>query len=91
MTRLEWGMRLRQNDLTWQVVSEEVVVLDLSGSIYLKVNGSGRTLWEALAEGSSEAELAARLAEQYGIDAEQASADVSAFLADLRGRGLVEE
>lgn len=84
-------MRLRQNDLTWQVVGDDVVVLDLGGSVYLRVNGSGRVLWEALAAGAGEAELAGALVERFGIDAAQAGADVDAFLTDLRARGLVEE
>ena len=37
-------MKLRQTDLTWHVAGDDVVVLDLDGSVYLKVNGSGRLL-----------------------------------------------
>lgn len=85
-------MRLRRQALTWQVVGDEVIVLDLDGSLYLKVNGSGRVLWEALAEAATtDSELIDLLVSGYDIDRSRASADVAAFLADLRSRGLIEE
>jgi Coenzyme PQQ synthesis protein D (PqqD) len=84
-------MQLRQENLTWQVAGDDVVVLDLRGSVYLKLNGTGRVLWEALVEPRTAAELATALVEQYGIEDERAAADVSAFLDDLRRRDLLEE
>lgn len=84
-------MQLRKTDLTWHTVGEEIVVLDLDGSVYLKLNGSGRMLWELLTDPSDEESLAAALVGGYGIDKERAAADVGAFLADLRQRGLLVE
>ena len=84
-------MRLRQHDLTWHVAGDDVVVLDLDGSVYLKVNGSGRVLWELLAEPRTESELVAALVERYGIDVSTATANVADFVADLRQRGIVED
>jgi hypothetical protein len=84
-------MRLRQTDLTWQVAGDDVVVLDLGGSVYLKLNGSGRVLWEGLAESSTEPELTQTLVDHYAIDEARAAADVAVFLADLRARGLLVE
>ncbi len=82
-------MQLRQSDLTWQVAGDDVIVLDLSGSVYLKLNGSGRVLWEELREPRSEADLAAALVREYGIDESRAATDVAAFVADLRARDLL--
>lgn len=84
-------MRLRDKALTWQAVGDDVIVLDLDGSMYLRINGSGSVLWEALADGASEAELTDMLLEEFDVTTEQASADVGAFVADLRSRGLIEE
>ncbi len=83
-------MQLRQENLTWQVAGDDVVVLDLRGSVYLKLNGTGRDLWEALVEPRTESELVSALVAKYGIDEERASSDVAAFLEDLRGRQLLE-
>jgi hypothetical protein len=83
-------MQLRQENLTWQVAGDDVVVLDLRGSVYLKLNGTGRVLWEALVEPRTDSELVTSLVEKYGIDEERAAADVAAFLEDLRRRDLLE-
>jgi hypothetical protein len=83
-------IQLRQTGLTWNVIGDEVVVLDLEGSVYLKLNGSGRALWEHLVEPRSEDELVALLVEQFEITAARATADVEAFVADLRARHLLE-
>ncbi len=84
-------MHLRQTDVTWHVAGDEVVVLDLEGSVYLKLNGTARLLWERLAEGCDTSELSTSLVEHYGIDEQRASADVEGFLAELRRRKLVED
>jgi hypothetical protein len=83
-------MQLRQENLTWQVAGDDVVVLDLRGSVYLKLNGTARDLWEALVEPRTDAELVTGLVEKYGIDEERAASDVAAFLGDLRRRDLLE-
>jgi hypothetical protein len=75
--------------VTWHVAGDDVVVLDLQGSVYLKLNGSGRVLWERLVEPCTEGDLVAALVDMYGIDEARARADVEAFVADLRGRGLL--
>jgi hypothetical protein len=83
-------MQLRGDGLTWQTVGDEVVVLDLDGSVYLRLNDSARTLWELLADDRTQEELVDALVDQYGIDHGRASADVADFLAELRRRGLIE-
>jgi hypothetical protein len=84
-------MQLRQADLTWQTVGDDLVVLDLAGSVYLKLNGSAKVLWEALAEPRTADDLRDALIERYGIDHERAVGDVAKFLDDLRARDLLAE
>lgn len=84
-------VKLRQAGLTWHVAGDDVVVLDLEGSTYLKLNGSGRVLWECLAEPCVESDLVDALTEQYEIDEGRAAIDVAGFLAELRRRGILDE
>ena len=84
-------MKLRDQNLTWQVVGEDVVILDLQESVYLKLNGSGRVLWEALADSRTESELVAVLVGTFGIDEDRATSDVASFVGQLRGRGLIDD
>ena len=82
-------MQLRQAGLTWQVVGEELVILDLDGSVYLKLNGSARLLWEHLAQSCTHSELVDALVEKYAVEEQVAAADVTAFLSELDRRGLL--
>ncbi len=81
--------RLRGADLEWRSVEGEVVALDVSESLYLGVNRSGRALWEALADGATRSELSQALIDEYGIDRASAERDTDAFLAELDRRGLL--
>ncbi len=84
-------MQLRTSGLTWQIVGDDLVVLDLEGSKYLQLDGSGRTLWEALSESRTEDELITLLVDRYAVDANVATQDVATFLDELRSRRLLDE
>src|SRR3954447_20626050 len=45
-------IRVREHDLTWREVDDEVVVLDLDGQRYLSINASGVDLWKLAVEGT---------------------------------------
>ncbi|WP_040491428.1 PqqD family protein [Ilumatobacter nonamiensis] len=84
-------MQLRKDELTWHAAGDEVVILDLDGSVYLKLNGSGRALWELLSQGATETELVTALTDRYAIAPELAATDVGRFLDSLRQRNLIED
>ena len=56
------------------------------------LNKTGVYLWNRLKEGATEAEMISGLQEKYdGVTEEKASADVKAFLEELRSRSLLSE
>jgi hypothetical protein len=81
--------KLRDADLDWREVEDELVVLDLRDSRYLAINRTGQVLWGPLAEGATEDELTERLVESFDIERARAAADVDAFTKDLESRGLL--
>ena len=58
-------------------------------SVYT-LNEAGTEIWEAIARPVAVGELASILAARFDVTAEQARADVEAFLAELAALGLVE-
>ena len=82
-------MQLREDDLAWHVSGDYIVVIDLAGPVELRLNRSGRVLWQALAESATERELVSVLVDTFGVDQHRAATDVAAFVADLRARKLV--
>lgn len=84
-------MRLRSQDLVTRDVDGEVVILDVRSSRYLSVTGVGVHLLELLARDRAADELVASVVEDYDVDPTVAEHDVTAFLADLRAAGLIED
>lgn len=82
-------MRLRTEDVTWQEIDGELVLLDLSRSTYLTTNRTGAFLSKQLLEERTEQELTDALAAEYGVDTETAADDVRTFVAQLRELSLL--
>jgi hypothetical protein len=85
----EGKVQLKVDDVVWREVGDELVVLELSTSTYLTLNGSAKHLWIRLAEGATPGELTTTLTDRYPITVEQASSDVRAFLTSLSERELL--
>jgi hypothetical protein len=87
---METKLRVRSANLTWQQVDDEIVVLDLTTSRYLSLNGTAVRLWQRLVDGAGVNELAGDLSDEFDVPNSQARADVVAFLEQCRELGLVE-
>jgi hypothetical protein len=82
-------IRLREK-IPWNEIDGEIVLLDLKGSVYFSVKGSGTALWPFVVEGSTLDELTDCLAERFALDRSVAERDVRSFLDALNGEGLLE-
>lgn len=76
-------------NVTWQEIDGELVVLDLTRSVYLTTNRSGAVLATLLQEERERDELVDALVAEYGVDRALAGRDVDAFLAQLDDKGLL--
>jgi Coenzyme PQQ synthesis protein D (PqqD) len=82
-------LSLREQDLDWRDINDEIVALDAEGAVYLAVRGSGAVLWRLLASPTTRDSLVDTLVETYDIDPATAGDDVDEFLATLSDRGLL--
>lgn len=82
-------VQIKVDDVVWREVGDELVVLELSSSTYLNLNGAAKHLWLELAYGATVGELVDSLTERYGIASDQALADSETFLASLSDRDLI--
>jgi hypothetical protein len=67
---------------------EPVLVLSFEHALY-ELNSAGAILWDALKSPRSILELEELLSTFFGIPAGQAASDVSSFVTELRGVGLI--
>jgi hypothetical protein len=77
---------MREDNISWMPVDDEIIILDLQTSRYLALNGSAVLLWRALVDGTTEAALVELLVSTYAIDDAIAQRDVIAFLDSLAER-----
>ena len=82
-------LQLKVDDVVSREVEDELVILELSTSTYMTLNGSGKYLWERLVDGSTLDDLVSSLVDRYSITSEQARADVESFVAELDDRELI--
>jgi len=80
----------RHSSLIFEPVLEETVVLDPDADTYVRLNSSGRWLWERMSEPQTIEALARALAGEFGVDEPRAIGDVRSFLQELAARRLVE-
>ena len=84
-------LRINSQEVAWREIGDEVVVLHMSTATYLSINGTGRTLWNRLADGATRAELIDALIDAYEIDADRAAKDVDSFIESLAASDLIGE
>ena len=87
-------MKIKDGYLLSEVAGTTVVVPinpDHTFRNMLKLNGTGKLLWETLLSETTEEALVSTLVSEYEIDRETALADVGRFLATLRSYGVLEE
>ena len=83
-------LRVNSQEVVWREIGDELVVLHMGTATYMTVNGSGRVLWNRLVDGATRGDLVDALVERYGIDQDQATRDVDAFLESVTECALLE-
>jgi Coenzyme PQQ synthesis protein D (PqqD) len=68
----------------------EAVILNLADGVYYGLDGVGARIWELLRQPRTAADLRDAITAEYDVDADAAWRDLSALLAELAARRLVE-
>lgn len=89
MNQLNQVLHLKETEIVWRSVDDEIVILHRGDWEYLTVNEAGALLWTKLAEGATRAELVSSLQAEYEIDEQRADGDVQAFLTLLSEHNLL--
>ena len=72
-----------------RLVDDETVILDLESGMYFGLDGVGKRIWEAVAEGKTLRDIAATISSEFEVEEAQALNDIFEFTADLVERGLL--
>ena len=87
-------MKIRDGFVVRTVAGESVVIAlkevskEFNGVI--RLNDTGRFLWDKLSEGAETEELVEAILSEYEIDKETAEADITRFVDTLKGANILE-
>ena len=77
------GSRVRpDHDVLAKRVADEIVLVHLETNRIYELNRTAAFLWDALAAGSTQAELEERLALEFDVDPEQLAREIDELLSD---------
>ena len=69
---------------------ECVIILSLVDGVYYEIQGVGARLWQMVQSPLSFDRLLNAILEEYEVEEERCAADLTALIADLQERGLLE-
>lgn len=86
-------MRIKDGFVVREVAGQNVVIAtgEASKTFHgmIKLNETGRVIWEGLAAGKSDQDIVADLTSAYDVGAEKAAADVAVFIKQVADQGFL--
>ena len=87
-------MKIKKGFIVRKIGGQSVAVaigeMNKSFNGMIRLNETGKFLWDALSKGAEEDDLVSKILEEYEIDEATARADVKAFVEKLKGVGALE-
>ena len=88
-------MKIKNGFVVREIAGQSIVVaLGEASKVFngmIKLNETGRVIWDALAEGSSVEEIVSALLSEYDVDRKTAEADVEGFVKTLAEANILEQ
>ncbi|KAB5607394.1 PqqD family protein [Bifidobacterium jacchi] len=86
-------MRLKDGFVLRDVAGQTVVIATGEASEHfhgmIKLNDTGKAIWQGLAAGKTEAEIASDLTHDFDVDESRAASDVKAFVERMNEQGFL--
>lgn len=86
-------MRIKQGFVLREIAGQVMVIAtgeaskDFHGMI--KLNQTGKEIWQSLQEGHSEVQIIQHLQDKYDVEPQQAEQDVTNFISKMREMGFI--
>lgn len=77
------------NNVIFEELDGEIVLLDLTGGIYYKLNTTGSQIWSFIREHGDSERVAEAMIAEYDVEAGQARREIALLVDDLEAHGLV--
>ena len=88
-------MKIKSGFVAREVAGQSIVVaLGEASKTFngmIKLNGTGRLIWDMLADGKTKDEIVDRFVAEYDVERSVADKDVTVFIETLQGADILEE
>jgi hypothetical protein len=78
------------DQIIFQVVADESVLLDLASENYLGLDEVGTRIWQLINDGETMRSVVATLLDEYDTDEDTLVRDLDNLLGDLQTQGLIK-
>lgn len=86
-------MKIKEGFVVRDIMGQCVVVATGEASEnfagMIKLNDTGKDIWEAVSAGKSEAEIVEQIVNDYDVERDRAEASVKKFIDDMREKGFI--
>mgnify|MGYP004627157959 FL=1 len=87
-------MKIKDGFVLRDVAGQAVVIAvgEASKSFHgmINLNSTGRVIWQGVADGLAEAEIADRLTKEFEVDLDTAKSDVHSMISKMQEAGVME-
>jgi hypothetical protein len=89
--RMSLHTRLRPNEanVAAKIIDGEAIIINISTGVYYSMDEAGATVWSLLQAGCSNRQVVERLAELYGVPADEVRQDVERLASEMLAERLV--
>jgi hypothetical protein len=79
-----------KSNITWRVVDDEALILDLTSGYYFSLNPTATEVWQALQAGANIPHIIQSISLKYNVDKTVVEQDLSELITDLRSCRLLD-
>lgn len=83
--------KINSEDITYRIIDNEAVILNLKTGNYYSLNETGAFIWRLLEDGIGRDSLIDRVTEEFGIDKKSAIRDIKLLLKDLISEKIIRQ
>lgn len=81
---------IRNENIEWQVLQDESVLLNVETGFYFRLNLLGTIVWEMCDGSNAKGEIVNYIANSFNISVERAEKDVNDFLTQMLANDLIK-
>ncbi|MBL7130820.1 MAG: PqqD family protein [Candidatus Omnitrophica bacterium] len=83
--------KINKDKITYRIIDNEAVILNLGNGYYYSLNEVGTEIWEAINKQKSLDEVLSLLKEEYQLPEKQLRRDLTKLVKDLEKEELIKE